>query len=113
VNDRLQQLFRMLLAPWEWIIGEGHIRTDKDIAFDRDAIPDLNSTLDRDTVADLYLVFDEHGIADITILAQRCAGENMSKRPYACMRPNGGAGFYDCFFVDENGTIHKLFVDGS
>jgi hypothetical protein len=48
------------------------------------------------------LVFNEHRIADITILAQRCPGENMSKRPDARMRPDGGAGLYDCFFVDEN-----------
>jgi hypothetical protein len=72
------------------IVGKSRIRSDKNVVFERDAVPHLHSALNCHTIADYRAAFDKSVIANIAIGADSRTGEHMRKRPDAGTRPDVG-----------------------
>jgi len=89
-NDGPAERIGILLAAREWIIGEGGIRSNKDIIFQGNSIPELYTALDGDPVSHDDIVFYERVIADIAIFADDGARQYVRERPYARCRANSG-----------------------
>lgn len=72
---------RTLLAAWEPVVCEGGVRTDEDLIFDAETVPQLDARLDGHTVADDHVVFDKDVVADTGIGTDASPAEHVSERP--------------------------------
>ena len=86
-DNGLQRLLKML-GPREVIICESCIRTDKNVIFNLNAIPNLNTGLNGNIITYTNIILDEHSRANITITSYNSLFENNTKLPDICVLSN-------------------------
>lgn len=76
-----QELFRITLASRAIIVGKSSGRTDEDVIFNGDAVPEKNTTLNGHTISNSNPAFDESVIANIAVFSDSRAGQQMGEGP--------------------------------
>ncbi len=71
----------MIAGSWVSIVGKGYIRSDKDIVFQRDSVPDLNPAFNGNTIADNSTPFYEAMRANVTVGSNSGLWQNDTKLP--------------------------------
>ncbi len=91
----------VLLASRENIVCEGCIRSDENVVFEGDALPQLHAALVSNSVSEGDVALDENVVADIAVLSDHDIWENMRECPDIRACPDLRPWFNNRFLMNE------------